>query len=695
MSVLLAALLAHVVIHVDTTHRVQTIRPWYAFGSTVDKEPAGSIPSLYSKRNVRQILDSGLGFLSYRLFTELTDEDWHWNPSGSFSQGTRGYWTSSATPGAVITDSFGYRLPMTGNSTDEGASESYSRADDGDAQTYWKSNPYLSSHFTGESDALHPQWIVVDLAKRKPVDALRIRWANPYAETYDAGYWTGSDAFGDPAGGRWQHFALGHIERARGGVQIVRVAPLPVRARFVRVLMSRSSNTCDSHGAADSRDCLGYAIAEIGVGTIDPDGRFHDVVSHAPSRALQTTTYVSSVDPWHGAENRVRNQEQPGLDLIARSGLTRGVGAIYPIPLWYSTPQNAANEVRYLLARHYPVAYIEMGEEIDGQYAAPEDYAALYLQYAKALHAVDPGLKLGGPAFQGTNSDTKWWPDASGDTSWLHRFLEYLRAHRAMNDLSFMSFEHYPFGGCEHGARLQRDLLVEPSIVRTVVHAWRADGSPANVPMFVTEAGFSATNFTQVPMQIEGALWQADYMGGFLSQGVRRVVYYQDEPVPLSQNRGCKPDWGNLTMFVAGAHGNIRARGAQFYASQLIATQWMQPGNAPADIYAAQGSAGSIVTAYAARRADGTWSLLIDNKDTKPHRVSIAFDTRGGVRHFTGRLEIVRFGPQQYKWVNRGAASLPKPDAGLKHETLNATAKTTYMLAARSLTVIRGAANGY
>ena len=47
------------------------------------------------------------------------------------------------------------------------------------------------------------------------------------------------------------------------------------------------------------------------------------------------------------------------------------------------------------------------------------------------------------------------WPDAQGRTSWLGRFLDYLRAHGRLQDLAFMSFEHYP-------VRRMRNAVGEP-----------------------------------------------------------------------------------------------------------------------------------------------------------------------------------------------------------------------------------------
>ncbi|MBV9409530.1 MAG: hypothetical protein JO164_11950, partial [Candidatus Eremiobacteraeota bacterium] len=109
------------VVRIDVTpaHRLRTLRPLDALGSTVDKEPAGSIPRLYSRENVRAMLDAGLGWLSYRLFTELSVQDWHWNPVGRFSAGREGYWIGSAsTADPPVSDSFGYRLPHRGSTTD-------------------------------------------------------------------------------------------------------------------------------------------------------------------------------------------------------------------------------------------------------------------------------------------------------------------------------------------------------------------------------------------------------------------------------------------------------------------------------------------------------------------------------------------------------------------------------------------------
>ena len=62
--------------------------------------------------------------------------------------------------------SYGYSLPHRGTTRNDGTDNvGFSRLTDGDPNTFWKSNPYLTQRFTGESDTLHPQWVVLDLAQ--------------------------------------------------------------------------------------------------------------------------------------------------------------------------------------------------------------------------------------------------------------------------------------------------------------------------------------------------------------------------------------------------------------------------------------------------------------------------------------------------------------------------------------------------
>src|SRR6202040_1359025 len=111
-------------------------------------------------------------------------------------------------------------------------------------------------------------------------------------------YWTGEDPIKKPTVGVWQTFPAGVVSEGKGGTAILRLSDTAVSVQYVRVLMTQSSNTCDTHGSADQRNCVGYAIGEIYLGTTTADGKFHDLIRHTPDQD-QTATYWSSVEPWH------------------------------------------------------------------------------------------------------------------------------------------------------------------------------------------------------------------------------------------------------------------------------------------------------------------------------------------------------------------------------------------------------------
>ena len=689
-----------VTVNATPGHEVNRFRPLYALGSTVDRVPSNATDVFFHPDQIKKVLSAGWGVISYRQNTDLFVQAWHWNPKGAWSDPAgKGYFTGDANPTKeMIRHSYGYSLPHRGFTRNGGSEfDGYSRLDDGDVETYWKSNPYLAKEFTGEDDSLHPQWVVIALDKKEDVNAIRIRWAEPYAREFQVQYWVGDgDAMDEQDKGEWKTFPSGSVGDAKGGDSTLNLAASPVSTKFVRVVMTQSSNTCDTHGSADHRNCVGYAIRELYLGTADEKGEFRDLIRHSPDQK-QTLTLCSSVDPWHQpsdlyvAPDRMESGDQAGFDLFFTSGITRGLPAIVPVAMLYSTPEDAAAQMTYIKKRGYPVMYIEMGEEADGQYMLPEDNAALYLQFAEALHRVDPQFKLGGPSFQGVTEDIKSWPDALGRTSWFGRFLDYLKTHGRIQDLAFMSFEHYPYDGCETP---WENLYQEPELITHIMKVWRDDGLPPGTPLLDTETN---AHGGEASVDIFGALWLADSFGGFLSAGGQSTHYYHDlsysPPHPA-----CANSWGTYHLFMVDEHYAIQQPTSQYFAAQMITQEWAQPIDkenvqylATSDVRDDQGH--TLVTAYALHRPDGQWSLMLINKDhDKAHPVRVLFQNSRDSKNafYIDKVAEITFGKEQYQWHPDRKKGHAEPDGPPKSLVVDGGEAAVYSLPAASVTVLRG-----
>ena len=686
------------VVRVDTEKVLNQFSPLYALGSTVDRIPSNATDIFFRPDQIQQILSAGWGVISYRQNTDLFVQAWHWNPNGSWSDPAGGgYFVGNANPTQeMIRHSYGYSLRHRGFTRNNGTEfDGYSRLNDGDLNSYWKSNPYLSRRFTGEDDSLHPQWVVVNLEKSETITAIRIAWAEPFARVFEVQYWVGQgDAMDEQDKGAWKTFSAGSVRNGHGGIATIRLDSSPVKTKYVRVLMMESSNTCDTHGAADPRNCLGYAIRELYLGTFSPNGEFQDRLRHSADQK-QTLTYCSSVDPWHDASDlylapdRMESGDQPGLDLFFTSGITRDLPAIIPVAMLYSTPEDAAAQMTYLERRHYPVLYVEMGEEPDGQYMLPEDYATLYLQFASALEKVDPKLKLGGPVFEGVTEDIKVWPDPQGRTSWLGRFLSYLKAHGRLQDLAFMSFEHYPYDGC---TTPWENLYQEPELIEHIIQVWHDDGIPSDIPLLDTETN---DHGGEAAVDIFGALWLADSFAGFLTAGGTSTHYYHalsySPPHPA-----CENSWGTYHMFMVDEHYQIKQPTSQYYAARLLTQEWAQPVDAKHRLFRASSDVKDqqghvLVTAYPLERPDGQWSLMLINKDhDHPHSVRIAFSNSRGGASFRGPVTMISFGKAQYEWHANRKQGYADPDKPPVTSTLSVDADSLYELPPASVNVVRG-----
>ncbi|WP_295457463.1 discoidin domain-containing protein [uncultured Thiodictyon sp.] len=668
-----------------------TFVPADTFGAGIDGHEAGVTRRLLRGANLARMKDVGFGPFSYRLRTELAVESWHWNPAGHFSgaDGKSGYWLSDTTPGRPIDISYGYRLPRRGTSGDQANNDGYSRLDDGDAASFWKSNPYLDQHFTHEDNARHPQWVVVDLKEPLPIDAVRIQWGQPHARAWRMEYCTNlhADYVENRICNAWAAFPQGEIADGQGGTETRRLAAEPVKARFVRLLLLQHAADA-APATSDIRDSIGYAIRELGIGTIDEKGVFQDRITHAKDARRQTAMFVSSTDPWHTAKDRDPDTEQPGLDAFYGSGLSDTGAPLIPVPLLYDTPENAGAMIAYLKRQGHPVLQIEMGEEPDGQYATPEDYGALYLQVATVLHQIDPKLQLGGPGFQTAIDGYRSWPINDEKRPWMTRFMDYLRSRGREGDFNFFTFEWYPFDDCCGEASLQ--LAMHPRILGSVLEGLRADGLPRTLPWMITEYGYSAFG-CRAEVDIEGALLNAETVGLALQEGAARVYLYGLEPAEIMDELNCN-SWGNNALFLADEQMSIRSTTATYHGARLINQDWVGPPDAPHQLLPVAIAGGTVfglprVSAFALRLPDDTWSLLVLNKDpTNAYDLAVDFLAPKGPTPAPGAVALTQFSRGQYQWHPAGEQGGPVVNQGPVARTAPALPVT---IPAYSLTVVR------
>lgn len=664
---------------IDTVLRLNAFDPRRDWGAALDGHDAADIPQIYTPGNIAAMLSAGFGPVTYRLRTELGIEAWHWNPAGRWSDPAhhQGYWISDSLSSQPILVSFGYRLPRRGRTIDDANNDGYSRIDDGDTSTFWKTDPYLDPRYTEDAESEHPQWFTIDLGRPQPVNGARVLWGNPFPRTYLVDYWDGDQTqpIDYNPDGHWHRFPRGTISDGRGGTAALALSDTAITTRFIRVVMSRSSHTA-ARGNRDPRDSAGFALREVYIGERDAAGELRDVVHHDTVAATQSAVIVSSTDPWHRAIDIDSSTAQPGFDLLFRSGLTNRRPVFIPTGLLFDTPENAAAELAFLRSRHDPIAGIELGEEPDGQRVTPEDYAALYVRFAAALHRVDPGARLGGPSWQDLLDDPLYlWPERASSgrhATPLGRFLDYLHAHGRTADYRFLSFEWYPFDDvCDDPAD---NLAAAPGMLSAGLARLKAAGLPDSIPMIMTEYGYSA-HLSTAEVTMPAALFDADLVGNFFAHGGSQAFYFGYEPGDISHEPTCE-HWGNLVMLLADRNGQARDRMPRFYSAWLLTHAWADSAGGTHTMHPVRLSSDgtpvgdTLVSVFALHRPDQRWSMLVVNRDGKRGRsitISLAGDRGGVPRALRGPVDVWQYSEAQYHFLENGEFGHPTLDLPPAH----------------------------
>jgi len=216
---------------------------------------------------------------------------------------------------------------------------------------------------------------------------------------------------------------------------------------------------------------------------------------------------------------------------------------------------------------------------------------------------------------------------------------------------------------------------------------------PSDIPWLMAEYGYSVFAGRH-EVDIEGALFNADTIGAFVTSGGTKAYLYGYEPNFLQDELKCS--WGNLMMLQLNPKTDQLNRLSAYYAAQLITKEWMRPTNETHEIFPVtvklpKTKSSSPVTVYAVRRPDKQWALLAINKHAnRAARLNVEFNVPGTQQpmHFVGQIDVVQFSRQQYAWRDDGSDGHPIRSLPPTHFTQ--TASSFYDLPPYSLTVLRG-----
>jgi hypothetical protein len=147
-------------VRIDTTVALNTIPPRDAVGAGINCIPVQAIDRDLTKQALVPVLQSGMAARDLSPEHGACGGGVALKPGGHLERRRgEGCFIGSSMSTGFVRHSYGYGFPHRGVTRNDGTGKTgYSRLTDRHETTYWKSNPYLTSRYTGEDDALHPQW---------------------------------------------------------------------------------------------------------------------------------------------------------------------------------------------------------------------------------------------------------------------------------------------------------------------------------------------------------------------------------------------------------------------------------------------------------------------------------------------------------------------------------------------------------
>ncbi|MCC3767514.1 hypothetical protein [Streptomyces sp. UNOC14_S4] len=314
-------------------------------------------------------------------------------------------------------------------------------------------------------------------------------------------------------------------------------------------------------------------------------------------------------------------------------------------------PQEAAAWVRYAnRTHHYGVRDWVIGEETylngwhprpPGMYVEPDAhpdrtpaaYARNSIEYAKAMKAVDPAIRIGielapydpaGTDRPGIDRNAKLWDDGVLGTPGLADAVDFVDIH----------WYHAARAGSDAGV-LADTAAIGPTLRALRTDLDRASGPRHRLDIVAGETNSGAATATRQQTGAVGALHLIDNNLTLLENGATAVDWWALYNGPNSTPDG---GWGDLGLLSSGGCPSDQPGRtdceppagtpfAPYWTMQLLTTALKGGGT----LLSTTATGSSTLAAHAIRRADGTLAVVVVNKDPQ-HAQGVRLSVPRGYR---------------------------------------------------------------
>ena len=628
------ALAAQNVIEVDDTHPGIVINTQNMMGADL---AIWNPPSRYY--DMAPALVDG-GYTIFRFPNGSLSNDYHWNGAGKYD--STGLWTPSEESWAP---GFLGETIYRGTTKDNYGFIRRSHLADNNMETMW----------WGEIlDPKDPPWIVIEFPEKKDLDSIIIDWGNLRPKSFDLSYWT--EDYADYPGVH-QH-AENKLKRW-GTVKVTgnqtKYKFPTTRARYVAVKFKTTD--LPSKGVQIREMKLFCGSDDLLAGN---DYKFFAMSTRNGDKPRTDWTNIK----WHFEEFMTYINQLPKLVNGQKAQ------AVICVNAGTGTSKEAAAWVKYAnKVKKYNIKQWQIGNELDGEWEesgplSARQYAARFIEYARAMKAVDPSIILHGPLFS-THKMLQKGAGLNDGKYWMAEFLRIVgEAEKADGKryLDVVDLHTYPYWAPNNlNAKDMLKASLDVAQNADTLNAWMNKYLEGKRRVFLSEFSTSVQG-TQVWMDYPQAAGIANI---FAQYAVRFGDRFQALPWDAFGDIFEGPDhtWGVISLSALVKNGSWNRWAsleptAEYFGVYMAFKRFLESGYAVVPVK----STTADVVPYAICKGTSCNTLLINLTDNKQ---IVQIDRKSDKKKSNAsRIEVDVFGADQFKWIGDQRNAYPYPKMG-------------------------------